>query len=166
MWKMDFLRPPLSECFHGQARYSRYILRRQHLYHSYTLDQLIDSFPSRNLSQTVQDFFDDSLPRRLDELTDIDLAQIALCRSERQRYRRFLLYNQGNLRSPGERVLVRAKPRLAGWEWCASQLPSNIGTVPGAVATGRRRRERFDGRPVATAPGTVPPRVPMLSGPI
>ncbi len=44
--------------------------------------------------------------------------------------------------------------------------PSNIGTVPGAVATGRRRRERFDGRPVATAPGTVPPRVPMLSGPI
>ncbi len=118
MWKMDFLRPPLSECFHGQARYSRYILRRQHLYHSYTLDQLIDSFPSRNLSQTVQDFFDDSLPRRLDELTDIDLAQIALCRSERQRYRRFLLYNQGNLRSPGERVLVRAKPRLAGWEWC------------------------------------------------
>jgi hypothetical protein len=38
--------------------------------------------------------------------------------------------------------------------------PDNIGTrggtVPGAVATGRRRRERFDGRPVATAPGTVP----------
>jgi hypothetical protein len=28
----------------------------------------IDSFPSRNLCQTVQDFFDDSLPRRLDEL--------------------------------------------------------------------------------------------------
>ncbi len=42
-------------------------------------------------------------------------------------------------------------------------IPSNIGTVPGAVATGRLAKKAFRwGHPVATAPGTVPPRVPML----
>ncbi len=41
------------------------------------------------------------------------------------------------------------------------------GTVPGAVATGRPYRIAFFAwRPIATAPGTVPPRVPMLFGSI
>src|SRR5262245_286068 len=60
---------------------------------------------------------------------------------------------QGRIRRRGQNVVEEAvvQGRLRGWESGVA-----FGTVPGAVATGRRRRRRFRWRPVTTAPFTVP----------